>query len=204
VRAIPATAVAAALLLSGCPLPQPLPEYSKGTVTPPRIVMDGLALPDTLVQVPAGCAAGPSYPLAAKLIDTNTTEAVTARWFVDYDPQNSSRCSPAQPQSVIPAPSTGSDPTVRDVPAYVFAPYDHPSPVGGASGGAAGVVHVVELVVSNNFDPAADDNALCKPDSAISRPYRTPASETGGVQFETQSFRWVFLTVSGVPCPPGP
>ncbi len=200
---IPAAALGAALLLSGCPLPQPLPEYSKGTVTPPRIVMDGIALQDTVVEVPAGCTgAKPSSTLAAQLIDNNTTEAVTARWFVDYDPQNTSRCLPVL-QSVITAPATG-DLTLRQVPEFLFVPYDHATMFGNPDPTAPGVLHVVELVVSNNFDPAADDPGLCMQGSAVARPYRTPASQAGGVQFETQTYRWVFFSVAPTPtvaCP---
>ena len=51
-----------AALLAGCPLPQPLPDYPEGQpITPPRIVVDDtfrtVAYPESVVRVPAGCAA---------------------------------------------------------------------------------------------------------------------------------------------------
>jgi hypothetical protein len=198
---------AAMLALAGCPLPQPLPSYPKGTVTPPRILMDGITFPESAIQVPSACSgAAPSYDLAAQLIDSNVSETITVRWFVDYDRHNSSRCVPATPQVVLEAPGDqASDPTRRDVPPYRFVPYDHAAELGGSTDPTApGVLHVVELVVSNRFDPTTDDSTLCTPEvvSGLS-PYRMPASE-GGVLFETQTYRWVFLNVPaspGVPCP---
>ncbi len=35
-------AALAALGLAGCPIPQPLPDYPAGTITPPRILVDEL------------------------------------------------------------------------------------------------------------------------------------------------------------------
>ncbi len=200
----PIAAAVALLLIAGCPLPQPLPDYPPGAVTPPRILMDQLERREALIRVPAGCPTDPSYELAASLIDTNTTEPVTARWFVDYDPRNSSACTPARPQSVIQGPGDeASDPTLRQVPAYPFRPYDHLPVVGGGAADAPGAVHVVELVVSNRFDGAADFVELCAPDSPTPFPYRT-ALRDGSVQFETQTYRWVFVNVppsAEVPCP---
>ncbi len=196
------------VLLAGCPLPQPLPDYPAGTVTPPRILMDPLTLAQSMIQVPAGCGTAPSYPLAAKLIDDNTSETVTARWFVDYDHQNSERCAPAKPEDVITGPGDqASNPTRRDVPPYRFAPYDHDPVLGGTIRSGPGVVHVVELVVSNRFDASADDVALCTgdvPDDLF--PYRMPAVD-GGTHFETQIYRWVFVNVpesDAVKCPAPP
>jgi hypothetical protein len=204
-RIVPAAAALA--LLAGCPLPQPLADYPAGTVTPPRILMDQLTPREAVIRVPAGCTgAAPSWDLHASLVDTNVDEAVTARWFVDYDPTNSARCAPAVPQSVIEGPGQqAQDPTHRAVPAYRFAPYDHSAVLGGgASASAPGVVHVVELVVSNRFDAAADDMALCVPGSTAPFAFRTAARD-GTVQFETQTYRWVFVSepasVAGVPCP---
>jgi hypothetical protein len=206
-RALVAAAAALSLLLTGCPLPQPLADYPKGTVTPPRILMDGIAFPDTVLQVPAGCTGtAPSYDLSGTLVDSNTSETITVRWFVDYDRQNSARCAPVVPQTVLTGPSdTSPNPTHRQVPAYHFVPYDHAAVVGDASTpDAPGAVHVVEMVVSNGFDDGADDVALCTPDAAASIfPFRTPAT-SGGVTFETQTYRWVFVSVAPsatLPCP---
>lgn len=191
------------VLLAGCPLPQPLADYPKGTVTPPRILMDGIVHPESAVLVPAACPrTAPSYDLGAELVDTNTSESVTARWFVDYDRQNSARCAPAIPEEVIPSPGEGaSNPTQRQVSPYHFVPYDHDPVLGGSDRAAAGVVHVVELVVSNSFDVSADDVALCAAGVA-DFPFRTPAS-SGGVSFETQVYKWVFVNVASaaVTCP---
>ncbi|HUL60397.1 MAG TPA: hypothetical protein VLU43_14030, partial [Anaeromyxobacteraceae bacterium] len=53
-----------------------------------------------------------------------------------------------------------------------------------------GIVHVVELVVSNAFDPAAVPG-----NSAL--PYRTALPG-----FETQVYRWTFLLVNATLTPP--
>lgn len=193
----------ALLLLAGCPLPQPLPEYPKGTVTPPRILMDDLDRREAVIRVPAGCTGTlPSYPLSAKLVDNDSTETVTARWFVDYDRTNQARCRVFQ-ESDISGPGDGaSDPTRRAVPTFPFAPYDHDPVIAGASSTGPGVVHVVELVVSNRFDVAADSLALCSRDTTT-WPFRAPAHD-GDVAFETQTFRWVFVSEPAsaeVPCP---
>jgi len=199
-------AAALLLVLAGCPLPQPLPNYPAGTVTPPRILMDPLAQPQSAIRVPAGCTGtAPSYDLDAQLVDNNTSETVTARWFVDYDRTNSARCAPATPEDVITGPGDqAKDPTRRSVPPYRFAPYDHDPVLGGSDPGAPGVVHVVELVVSNRFEAAVDEVSLCTPDVAAGiYPFRMPASE-GGVHFETQTYRWVFVNVpqsASDPCP---
>jgi hypothetical protein len=202
-----AAAAASLALLTGCPLPQPLADYPKGTVTPPRILMDGIAYPDPVVEVPGGCGgAAPGYDLTGTLVDSNTSESVTVRWFVDYQRQNSARCAPVVPQTVITGPAdSAANPTHRFVPAYHFVPYDHQAVLGTvATPDAVGAVHVVEMVVSNSFDPSADDVALCTPEaSATTFPFRTPAT-SGGVAFETQAYRWVFVNVApgaSVACP---
>lgn len=195
---------AALFLLAACPLPQPLPEYPAGTVTPPRIHMDSVAYPDTTNLVPSECTGNlPDYPLNAELVDPNTSESISVRWFVDYDRQNSARCAPVT-QEVIPGPGDQEpgDPTRREVRTYHFRPYDFPAVVTGTDPLSPGTVHVVDLVVSNSFDPANDDSSLCTPGTAVF-PFRTPAS-SGGVNFETQTYRWVFVNVAPsatVPCP---
>ena len=195
-------AASALVLLAGCPLPQPLPEYPPGSVTPPRILMDELSYRESVIRVPADCAASPSWDLTAALVDTNAAETVTARWFVDYDRRNSSRCRVAASED-IPGPGEEvEDPTRRTVSPFRFVPYDYPAVIGATGDDrGAGVVHVVELVVSNRFDPAADQGALCTPaipDSTF--PFRTAAREAT-VQFETQTYRWIFVSEPSLPCP---
>ncbi len=57
---------ALALGLAGCPIPQPLPDYPPGTVTPPRIVVDDLLGDGAVTLVPAGCTTlAPYQPLGA-------------------------------------------------------------------------------------------------------------------------------------------
>jgi hypothetical protein len=195
-----ALAVVAPLTLVGCPIPQPLPTYPPGQpVTPPRIVVDDtvhvISPPDTIVRVAAGCpdTAKPMFPLNAILRHELTNEAVSSRWFVDYDPTSQDR-SRFVFSSEIPAPgtSTTADPTLRTVPTFTFSPYDFAAVTGTGSGAdprTPGALHVVELVVSNGFDPAAD-----VPPPAAALPYRTPL-----LNFEVQVFRWVFVTTTPSP-----
>jgi len=196
-----ATALAAALVLAGCPIPQPLPEYSAGTITPPRIVMNEatsqIATQGTVILVaPDTCtstATAPSYDLAATLVDQNTVEPVVARWFVNYDKYVPARYGPLPESGEIAA--TSSTDTHRAVPPLTFHPWGGWGTVGGtgtlggtvlASGRNEGAVQIVELVVSNGFDPAG---------AAAPLPYRSPAGA-----FEAQMFRWVFVT-SAAACP---
>ena len=184
----------AALALTGCPLPQPLPEYKAGTATPPRIQMDGIPYPDTILRVPAACSTEPTYVLQGiTLNDPNTAEQVVARWFVDYDAKDALHYAIQHQDIVPPAESGAADPTRRTVPTYTYAAYAYPDPINSSTPrNAAGVLHVLELVVSAGFDDSGSN-----PDSP---PNRTPA--TG---FETQTYRWVFMTVPAggdVTCPP--
>ena len=179
------------LLLSGCPLPQPLPDYPEGQpITPPRIVVDDnfhrVAQPATVVRVPAACPTA-RYPLRSMLRDASTLNVV-ARWFVNYQPGDPPGPSvrPEQDDEIGSAPLAGGvDPSLRETPEFLFTPavYTPIEGTGGGVGGAVGAVHVVELVVSNGFDPAADV-------VTATLPYRTP-----GPGFEIQVYRWVFLTV---------
>jgi hypothetical protein len=183
----------ACALLAGCPLPQPLAEFPEGqAITPPRIT--GVAPAETYVRVPAGCAVQPAYALEATLFDQNALERVEARWFVDYHPDLGSRFA-VQKRSDVPASDVQND-FRRTVPPWSdFRPYGYPPvpelhPGGAPPFSAAGVTHVVELVVSNGF---ALDGA------PVALPNRTAAPG-----FETQSFRWVFVNVppsAEVPCP---
>ena len=196
-----AAALAAAAALAGCPIPQPLPDYPPGTITPPRILVDQIPVNGTAVRlVPANCATAPEYPLSASIHDTNNIETIAARWFVNYDPSFFPYYNPIHTDAVPPDPN----PLVltRAVPPsgpFIFQPYQHAPPMHAPPPATsfppypdAGILRVVELVVSNGFDPAAD----APPDPL---PNRTPL-----LGFETQVYRWVFLTVPQspeVPCP---
>lgn len=198
-----AIAVAGALLLAGCPIPQPLPEYEAGTITPPRIVMDDstsqIAYPGTVVLVaPEICTTpAPSYPLSAALVDVNTIEQVSARWFVNYDPEDPVLGKWRQ-EDEIPGVNTTPPQTRRAVPTFTFYPYaNYGRTVAGTGNGMngkdAGAVQIVELLVSNGFDPTRATPDL-PPGSGALLPYRSPA-----LGFETQMFRWVFVTTPSCP-----
>jgi hypothetical protein len=189
-----ATLAAVALaVLAACFLPQPLPDYPPGTITPPRILVDGIEANESAVRlVPAGCATDPEYPLSAQIYDT-TGLHVEARWFVNYHAEY--QFVQVKDDPVPPHP----DPLVltRTVPVFAFRPYTYPPPVGAPTYGglpykAEAIVRVVELVVATNgFDPAADS-----PPAPL--PRRTPLAGN-----ETQLYRWVFLSVPSsdeVPC----
>ncbi len=208
-------AVVIAVGLVGCPLPQPLPNYPAGTVTPPRILADAIQGNAEVVRfVPAACAIEPKVELTATINDTNTLETVEARWFVNYDRRDQSYYQIYQRDPIPPNADTLN--LIRIVPPndaqgnpkpFTWGVYHMPPPYDGtAQSGtlwnAAGIVRVVELVVSNGFDPSAVGNA----DSDL--PNR--ATTTSGTEkFETQVYRWVFVTVpenvdaSGA-CPPAP
>ena len=198
-----ALAALAATALAGCPLPQPLPDYPPGTITPPRILADGISIAGTssngqpIVLVPANCPTEPVYPLGAQVLDANTIEQVEARWFVNYHPQSGIHSLSWKSDVIPPDP----DPLVltRSVPPrnaetgaeepFAFHPYQYPPPYAlpptpGPPWPGSDIVRVVELVVSNGFDPAA----TTWPAAAL--PNRAPRPS-----FETQVYRWVFLTV---------
>jgi hypothetical protein len=188
-RRIPLVAIATTLALAGCPLPQPLPSYPAGTITPPRILSaTATSAAVSIIPVPAGCATAPEYTLGAKIFYQDSV-TVEARWFVDYKRdvavrtaiQNPSRQVPPDPDALI---------LERQVPPFKFQPYGYPpaAELGGGIAGpsAPGVVHVVELVVSNGFD-----DGLTAPE-----PNRTPGTtQDGASQFEIQTYRWVFVNV---------
>ena len=198
-----AIALAGALVLAGCPIPQPLPEYEAGTITPPRIVVDDsvsqIAFPGTAILVPPdGCSStAPSYPLSASLVDVNTVEQIVARWFVNYDAADPVRKCPEGGDIEI--PGTSSTATRRTVPTFTFYPHTSYGKTvaggNGTDGKEPGTLQVVELVVSNGFDPAVAVSPLdTRPGSGALPPFRRPASG-----FETQMFRWVFVTSSTCP-----
>lgn len=184
-----AVAVALAIGLAGCPLPQPLPTYPAGTITPPRILAaSATAGVNSILLVPANCPTPPKYDLDARIFYQNTV-AVEARWFVDYRPDvqhrtlilNAVREVPPDPNALI---------LERQVPTFTFEPYGFVPPAelgGSAAKDAPGIVHVVELVVSNGFATPPGDEL---------QPNRTPATTADGIsQFEIQSYRWTFVNV---------
>jgi hypothetical protein len=173
--------------LAGCPLPQALPEYpTSGTITPPRIQSDQVTPGDTVILVSAGCPASPEpvFTLSARLVDENTYEKAEARWFVDYDPSRASTVTPIPPIQIIDGPADGVT-IERTLGDFLFKPYGF-DPLGGEQAFRdGGGLHVVELVVSNNFAPEP------APPAANPRPWRTPL-RTATQTFETQVHRWVF------------
>ncbi len=199
-RRVPLAAIATTLLLAGCPLPQPLPTYPAGTVTPPRILAaKTTSSVDSILVVPAGCATAPSYTLDARIYFQDSV-TVEARWFVDYRPDVQSRTTIQNTLREVP-PDPNALVLERQVPTFTFSPYEFPVPAElglAASQSAAGVVHVVELVVSNGFATSPDD---------AQQPNRTPATTADGTsQFEIQTFRWAFVSVPenpGATCQPG-
>lgn len=188
----------AAVLLAGCPLPQPLPDYPAGNVTPPRILTDGLASASgtAVTFVPANCATQePTYTLRARVSDTNTIETIEARWFVNYDRDSVLNRQPQLPGSGPIPPNADTTILERQVPLFTFKPYDYEAMPGTSAAPGpsqdAGLTRIVELVVSNGFDPSKNTE-----ESKL--PFRMPL-----LGFETQVHRWVFVTVppsAKVPC----
>ena len=179
------------LLLVGCPLPQAVPSYpTTGKIAPPRLQADGAAPGDTIIEVAPDCAGGdPVFTLSASLVDENTLEADEARWFVDYRSTSQARWTIYSGPEIINAPIDGIT-TVRSVTPFAFHPYgfDPGEPAGAAQAYRdAGGLHVVELVVSNGFEPVTN--------LGVARPNRTPQAN-----FETQVFRWVFHYAAGGVC----
>lgn len=166
----------AAPIGAGCPIPQAVPEYPKGAAVPaPRIVAELVVPQGALIRVPVGCTVPPTIDLSATLRDEDIEEPVEARWFVDYDVLAPDLEGLPVPIPPVPQPNPNAPITTREIPAFVFSPY--------AFGGGLGAVHVVELVVSNGFPPAA-----AEPYDPF--PYRTPLPG-----FETQVYRWLFILV---------
>lgn len=160
-----AAVAAAAALAGGCPLPQPLAEVARvdgGTIAPPRLVTDTGDPSDTVILVKHTC---PSlvFTLRIQVEDVNTTERVDARWFVDYDPNVFQVPFEAQ---VLPSDDPAN--VTRIVPPYAF----------DLSKTLDAPVHVVELRVSNGFQPISTTN-----------PAQNRIAQPG---FETDLYRWVF------------
>jgi hypothetical protein len=182
-RALPA--LAGALLLAGCPIPQAVPDYPAGTITPPRILTESVTNPEPIVFVPDGCSStdpGPGYDLGARLFDSDNIELVQARWFVNYPDRE-------DPVIDIPIPAD-PDTFERVVPTFRFHPYRYPPPQEGGSApfNAAGKIRVVELLVSNGF---------ASPPQTAPVPWRSPAPN-----FEVQLQRWTFLLEASGPNDP--
>jgi hypothetical protein len=200
-----AAAVLLAAALAGCPLPQTLPEYpAGGTITPPRIQSDKVTPVDSVILVDASCPGldtDHAFRLSATLINENTIEKVEYRWFVDYDPQRSTVRPLFPDEQFILGPADGV--TIErlvpplDLQPYTFDPTQYGSPSESRPGQNfrdGGGIHVVELVVSNNFAPEVPP-----PVPAHARPWRTPL-KTATQTFETQVYRWVFHYVpAGTP-----
>jgi hypothetical protein len=168
-------ALAGALVLAGCPIPQAVPDYPAGTITPPRILTESLTIPEALVFVPANCTSvtpGPGYDLGARLFDSDNIEQVQARWFVNYPDHE----DPVIDESIPADPDTFE----RTVQTFRFHPYAYAPPQLGGSPPhqELGSIRVVELLVSNRF---------VDPDGP---PWRSPAPN-----FETQLQRWTFMLV---------
>jgi hypothetical protein len=189
--AVAGALVAGAALLAGCPLPQPLPDYPSGSITPPRILTDPLFAGNAaVIFIPANC----STTLKVNVKDTNTIESIEARWFVNYDGRYTERFAIQKRETIQP---NGDNTTlVRPVDPFLFEPYQYretpgsPVTVTGSTPPFTdtGVLRTVELVVSNGFDP--------DPTSTSAPPNRTPLPG-----FETQVYRWVFMTTAAVTCP---
>jgi hypothetical protein len=124
-------------------------------------------------------------------VDTNSIEAIEARWFVNYDfHEPLYRHMWRSPPDVV-SPSVDTTDLTRVLPSFTFQPYTAPPPYGTTapmdpSGlwTGEGIVRVVEVVVSNGFDPASVNS---------DGPAANRAVKQG---FETAAYRWVFLTVS--------
>lgn len=190
----------AAPLGAGCPIPQAVPEYPKGSpITPPRIVAESAVPQATLIRVPIDCVDPDwSIDLSAVLVDEDIAEPVEARWFVDYLPDVPQRVAYLQRDIIGPIPQADANRpnTARAIPAFRFYPYDTfppPEQGSGLTSKSPGVIHVVELVLSNGFwtDPPAGE-------TQFTMPRRTPLPG-----FETQVFRWTFLMANdpSLPCP---
>jgi len=168
---------AAAATLGGCPIPQPLAEVSRvdgGSTTTAIILPETVSPSTTVIVVSRDCTPDPLFPLFAAIEDTDTSEVVEARWFVDYAPVLGPASVPQFVEGAVP-PSPDPRIPVRSLAPYVFSPYHY-----GA--GPAAALHVVEVVVSNGFLPLQDQTTQ-------------PLARATLPGFSTQTFRWVFQLV---------
>jgi hypothetical protein len=168
-RRVRSFAVVVALALGACFLPQPVPEVARtvdgGTVSIAILLAETAQPSEATVLVRPDCPApGAQFTLSATVDDTNTDEAVEARWFVDY--------SPAHPTLLrVDAVNASGDPNdaLRPLTPLVFTPYVF---------GTTVPVHVVEVVVSNNFFPLNDPTL--------------PFNRSAPAPYVTQVYRWTF------------
>ena len=173
--ALATAAAAAAGILAGCPIPQPLPGVGNidAGVAPPRILADDVHPIPTFAPydtTPGACDGGPQFQVQATVLDQNPDDVVEGRWFIDYD-DTGIRASVQRSFTfpvVLPSQTTYAA-------SFPFAPV-----VDGYPGLP---VHIVELVVSNGFENVTPDGGL---------PNRTPRAG-----YETQVYRWVFQPVDG-------
>lgn len=178
--------LAALALLAGCPIPQPLAEVSKtagGTVTPPRIVVEAAAAGtvgtlDGVVPYDPACTGTPHFTVRVAVIDENTEEVASFRWFEDYQ-QTGPTANPIYVGTESLPPPTVQPLNRRPVPDLSYWPSPGTSPATGTPS------HLLELVVSNGFGPLTDPPVN-----------RAPASG-----YEVQVFRWLFVPAAGAPCP---
>jgi hypothetical protein len=168
---------AAAGMLAGCPIPQPLPGVGNtdAGVTPPRILFDSARPSATFIpfdSAAGACDGGPLFDVRATVVDQNPDDVVEGRWFVDYEAADLLfRSNPVDTFNYIPSLPNGT----THLATLSFAPASATLPVLP--------VQVVELVVSNGFDSTPPDGGL---------PNRT--AKPG---YETQIYRWVFQPVAG-------
>jgi hypothetical protein len=163
------TAALLAALAAGCPLPQPMAEVARidgGTISPPRIVAESAVPTDTIVLVSRGCSTA-LFSLGVEVEDVDTTEAVAARWFVDFRPD----VMQVPLEQPVPAANDPTNP-IRVVQPYAFQalPTSTSTPL-----------HVVEVVISNAFQPISTTSSQ-----------QNLSAQPG---FETAVFRWVFQYV---------
>jgi hypothetical protein len=171
-RALPlALAAGLALALAACPLPQPVPDVARtvdgGAITTPIILPDSAVPAGTTVYVSRGCPGAPAFSLTATVEDVDTTETVEARWFFDYRPDATGLINQSFPISATGDPN---DPLRPITP--VALRFDATE---------AATMHVVEVVVSNNFLPTSD--------------FTQPFQRAAPAPFQTQLYRWVFQYV---------
>ena len=188
----PAALLLAALpWLAGCPIPQPLAEVSKtagGTVTPPRIVVEAAAAGtvgtlDGVVPYDPTCTGPPppKFTVRVAVIDDNTEEVASFRWFEDYQ-QTGSTANPLYVGTESLPPPTVQPLNRRPVPDLSYWPSAGISPATGTTS------HLLELVVSNGFAP-------------VTNPPATPINRAPAPGYEVQVFRWLFVPGAGAPCP---
>jgi hypothetical protein len=175
--AFTAAALTAALLVSACPLPQPVPEVSRvdgGVVTSLRFRLESVTPPDPVVPVAKNCASAPAFQLSAPLDDPDTAEIVEARWFIDYDPA----VARVERDDIVPSAADPNDTLRRDVPPAGTNPFVFTMPPLDQ-----GTTHVVELIAcSGGFNRVGQD----PPGTPF--PNRTPPAGFGVAQV----YRWIF------------